>query len=419
MKQDKQKHEDMNVGALAGVRVIELGNTFAGPACGRLLADFGADVIKVEPPGGDPVRQMGKFHEGQSLLATSIQRGKRSISLDLKKAKARDILNELIKGADVVLENNRPGVMERLGFSYDTMKALNPRLVFLRISGYGQTGPKANEPGYGAICDAFAGVRHLTGDPDRAPSRVALPTTDYLTAVYGAFGIAMALFRRNFTGEGQQVDASLFESAFSMMEGDVPAYHKLGYVPIRQGPNLPNVAPNSLYPTRDGYVLIAANNDATFSRLASLVFAGQAIDAKFQSVKDRGDNAAELDALISSWTSKLSSLEVEQALVDKAVPVSRVNTLKEIFGEPHFAARQALLEVTHPKLGQVKQVGIAPKLSATPGHVRWAGHECGQDTIQILRDELGYDDSFITDLLTQQVAFTHTQATQGTMEAMA
>ena len=392
-------------GALDGVKVIELGNTFAGPACGRLLADFGADVIKVEPPGGDPVRQMGKFFAGQSLLATSIQRGKRSIALDLKKAQAREILAQLIRQADVVLENNRPGVMERLGFGYQAIKQLNPRVVFLRISGYGQDGPKANEPGYGAICDAYAGVRHLTGDPDRAPSRVALPTTDYLTAVYGAFGIAMALYRRHFTGEGQMVDASLFESAFSMMEGDVPAYQKLGYVPIRQGPNLPNVAPNSLYPTLDGYVLIAANNNATFDRLASLVFAGQTLDTRFASVKSRGENAEQLDALISDWTRNFSSEEVQNALVAKAVPVSRVNTLKEVFEDEHFKQRDALLSVSHPRLGEVTQVGISPKLSGTPGAVRWSGHECGQDTVQILKDELGYDDAQIETLIAGEIAF--------------
>jgi crotonobetainyl-CoA:carnitine CoA-transferase CaiB-like acyl-CoA transferase len=386
------------------VRVIELCNTFAGPACARLLADFGADVIKVEPLEGDPVRQMGLYADGVSLQAASIQRGKRSIALDLKSPEGKQILRDLLADADVMLENNRPGVMERLGFDYETLKAANRGLVMVRISGYGQTGPYAARPGYGAICDAFAGVRDLTGDPDRPPSRVALATTDYLTAVYSAFGTMMALFSRQTTGEGQVVDAALYEAAFSMMEGFVPAYDKLGHLPKRQGPNLPNVAPNSLYPTRDGFVLIAANNNATFERLLRAMQRDDLLaDPRFADLRLRGQHAAELDALIADWTRGHSGAEVEALMIAAEVPASRVFTLVDVFKDPHFQAREMLIDVAHPLLGSTRQMGIVPRLSATPGHVRRTGPEIGADSAAILAGELGYSPARIADLVERGV----------------
>ncbi|WP_423460095.1 CaiB/BaiF CoA transferase family protein [Ottowia sp. VDI28] len=400
-------------GPLAGVRVIELCNTFAGPACARMLADFGADVIKVEPPEGDPVRQMGMFAEGVSLQAVSIQRGKRSIAVDLKTPAGKQVLKELLAGADVMIENNRPGVMERLGFGWDAVHALNERLVMVRISGYGQTGPNAARPGYGAICDAFAGVRELTGDPDRPPSRVALATTDYLTAVYAAFGTMMALFHRQSSGRGQLVDAALYETAFSMMEGFVPAYEKLGHIPKRQGPNLPNVAPNSLYPTTDGYVLIAANNGPTWERLLGAIDRQDlAADPRFASVYLRGQNAAALDAGIAEWTSRFTGEEVEAAMLRAGVPSSRVFTLADVFRDPHFAARQMLVDVPHPVLGSTRQQGVVPKLSETPGHIRWSGHETGADSAGILSEVLGYGEETIQELLASGAVHTPAHQTE-------
>src|SRR3546814_816759 len=239
-------------GPLAGLKVVEICSTIAGPACARLLADFGAEVTKVEPLEGDGVRQMGKHVDDVSLYAATILRGKRSVSLDLKSEQGRAITRALIDRADILVENNRPGAMERLGLGYDTLSASNPGLVMVRISGYGQDGPYASRPGYGAICEAFGGVRHMTGDPDRPPARVALATTDYLTAVYAAFGAMMAIHERGRTGLGQVVDAALYETSFSQMEPYVPAFEKLGFVPKRVGPNLPTMAPNSLYPSADG-----------------------------------------------------------------------------------------------------------------------------------------------------------------------
>ncbi|MDO9435285.1 CaiB/BaiF CoA-transferase family protein [Hydrogenophaga sp.] len=387
-------------GPLKGVRVIELCNTFAGPACARMMADFGAEVIKVEPPDGDPVRQMGHFVDGISLQAVSIQRGKRSLVLDLKTPQGQQVLRDLLRDADVLIENNRPGVMERLGFGWDDVHALNPRVVMVRISGYGQTGPNASRPGYGAICDAFSGVRELTGDPDRPPSRVALATTDYLTAVYSAFGAMMALFHRQQSGRGQLVDAALYETGFSMMEGAVPAFEKLGLVPTRQGPNLPNVAPNSLYPTSDGYVLIAANNGPTWERLVRAIERPELlVDARFASVYQRGQNAAALDAIIALWTREHTGAEVEATMLRHDVPSSRVFTIADVFRDPHFAAREMLLDVPHPVLGSTRQQGIVPKLSETPGAVRWSGPEIGADSVQVLSEVLGYSTSAIQDLI--------------------
>ncbi|MCK9513472.1 MAG: CoA transferase [Pigmentiphaga sp.] len=391
----------MPAGALEGVRVVEICSTFAGPACARLLADFGADVIKLEPREGDPVRQLGDFADGVSLQGVSLMRGKRIIALDLKHPEGRAIAHDLIRKADILVENNRPGVMERLGFGYEELSRDNPGLVMVRISGYGQDGPNAQRPGYGAICEAFGGVRYLTGDPDRPPSRVALATTDYLTAVYAAFGAMMALFVRQRTGKGQVVDAALYETAFSMMEGLVPAYQKLGKVPFRNGPNLQAFAPNSLYPTADdSYVLIAANNKATYERLVAVMRQPHMLtDPRFATLRARAENMAAVDAEVTNWTRQHTGAGLEAMLNEAGVPVARVYSMADIFRDPHYKARDMLLDVPHPVLGTTVQTGIVPKLSATPGRVRHAGHETGADTEAILRDELGYDAARVAALL--------------------
>jgi len=391
-------------GPLAGIRVVEMCNTFAGPVCGRLMADFGADVIKVEPLDGDPVRQMGSFAQGVSLQAASILRGKRSLAMDLKRPEAKAIFEDLLQRADVLIENNRPGVLERLGFDPERLRRDHPRLVIVRISGFGQDGPYAARPGYGAICDAFAGIRDLTGDPDRPPSRVALATTDYLTAVYSAFGTMLALFHRQHSGQGQVVDAALFEAAFSQMEGHVPAFEKTGYLPQRQGAALPHVAPNNQYPTRDGFVLIAANNGSTWERLAEAIGRPDLLrDPRFLTVQLRGEHAAALDAEVAQWTRERTGAEVEALLLGKEVPVSRVCTIADAFTDSHFAARRALLQVAHPLLGSMTQIGIVPRLSETPGSVTHTGPNIGQDSVAILRDELGYEARRIEALLEEGV----------------
>ncbi len=388
---------------LSGLKVIEICSTIAGPACARLLADFGADVIKIEPREGDPVRQMGQHVGNISLYAASILRNKRSIVLDLKSPEGNAIAHELLAKADILVENNRPGVMERLGMGYEALSVRNPGLVMVRISGYGQTGPYSERPGYGAICEAVGGVRHLTGDPDRPPARVALATTDYLSSVYAAFGAMAAIHERNRSGRGQVVDVALTEAAFSQLEPVVPAYEKLGTVPKREGPNLPSMAPNSLYPTRDnGWVLIAANSNPTWKRLVILMQQPMLLtDPRFESIQQRGkpENMKAIDAIVGEWTKGFDAEPLEAMIRQGEVPCSRVNTIADIYQDPHFQAREMLLQVPHATLGHTTQSGIIPRLSATPGSVRRTGPDLGVDGVDILHSELGLDTSAIQKLL--------------------
>ena len=380
-------------GPLAGIKVVEICSTIAGPACTRLLADFGADVNKIEPPEGDPVRQMGQHVGDASLYAASILRNKRSIALDLKSLEGNAIARELVAKADILVENNRPGVMERLGLGYEAMSQRNPGLVMVRISGYGQTGPYAERPGYGAICEAVGGVRHMTGDPDRPPARVALATTDYLSSVYAAFGAMAAIHSRHSSGRGQVVDVALYEAAFTQMEPVVPAHEKLGLVPMREGSNLPSMAPNSSYPTRDGgWVLIAANSQPTWKRLvAAMQRPGLLTDPRFETIQVRGrpENMKALDALIADWTRGFDATPLEEMLRQAEVPTSRVYTIADIYADPHFRARAMLQQVAHPTLGHTTQSGIVPRLSGTPGSIRHTGPNLGANGAEILRSELG------------------------------
>ena len=379
-------------GPLTDLKVIEVCTTIAGPACARLLADFGADVIKIEPPEGDPVRQMGRHIDNVSLYAASILRNKRSVVLDLKTPQGREVAFELMARADIVVENNRPGVMERLGLGYEALSARNPGLVMVRISGFGQDGPYAQQPGYGAICEAVGGVRHMTGDPDRPPARVALATTDYLSSVYAAFGAMAAIHVRQHTGKGQVVDVALYEAAFTQMEPIVPAHDKLGIVPMREGANLPSMAPNSSYPARDGgWVLIAANSQPTWQRLVGLMQMPQLLtDPRFETIQVRGqpENMRAIDAIIADWSRGFDTTALVQMLQQAQVPATRVYTIADIFQDPHFQARQMLQQVPHPQLGHTVQAGIVPRLSATPGAIVHTGPTLGQDTAQVLQ-ELG------------------------------
>ena len=377
-------------GPLAGLKVVEIATTIAGPACARMLADFGAEVVKIEPPEGDPVRQMGYQVQGQSLYAASLLRNKRSVVLDLKLEADRKVARSLIDEADILVENFRPGVMERLGLGYEALARANPGLVMVRISGYGQDGPYASRPGYGAICEAVGGVRHMTGDPDRPPARVALATTDYLTATHAAFGAMAAIHERSRSGLGQVVDVALYETAFTQMEPVVPTHDKLGIVPMREGPNLPSMAPNSSYPTRDGgFVLIAANSNPTFERLVRLMGQPELLqDPRFASIRVRGErpHMQALDAIVAAWTCLHDGPTLEAMLLQAEVPSTRVYTIADIFQDPHFAARQMLPKVPHPVLGHTVQSGVVPRLSATPGGIRHTGPALGADTEAVRRE---------------------------------
>jgi crotonobetainyl-CoA:carnitine CoA-transferase CaiB-like acyl-CoA transferase len=389
-------------GPLAGLKVIEICTTIAGPACTRLLGDFGADVIKIEPPEGDPVRQMGQHVGDVSLYAASILRNKRSVALDLKTPGGRELAFQLIARADILVENNRPGVLERLGLGYEALSARNPGLVMVRISGYGQTGPYAERPGYGAICEAVGGVRHMTGDPDRPPARVALATTDYLSSVYAGFGAMAAIHARASTGKGQVVDVALYEAAFTQMEPIVPAHEKLGVVPMREGSNLPSMAPNSSYPTRDGgWVLIAANSQPTWRRLVALMRQPELLtDPRFETIQARGrpENMKDIDALIADWTRQHDAEPLEALLREGEVPTTRVYTIADIYADPHFRARDMLQAVPHPVLGHTTQSGVVPRLSATPGGIRHTGPDLGADTCAVLAEDLGLSTERIAEL---------------------
>lgn len=382
-------------GPLTGYRVLELCSTIAGPACTRLFADFGAEVIKVEPPEGDSVRQIGLPDEGIALFAASILRNKRAVTIDLKTARGRELVLRLAAGCDLVVENFRPGTLERLGLGYEALSAHNPGLVLVRISGYGQSGPRREMPGYGAICEAFGGVRHLIGDPEQPPPRVAAPVVDYLSAAYAAYGAVLALLERQRSGRGQIVDCALYEAAFSMLEASVPAYDRFGYVPNREGSRLPYMAPNNLYPTRDGgYVLIAANNDATFRRLMHTIDRAALLDdPRYATINSRWAHVDALDAEIGAWTAARDAAEVSARLDAAGVPCSRVYTLADAAHDPHYAARQMLLRAPHAHFGELLQVGIVPKLSATPGAVRWSGPELSADTRAVLAERLGLSDA--------------------------
>lgn len=383
--------KDTGAGPLKGLRVIELGSTVAGPFCARLMADFGADVIKVEQPEGDAVRSMGTRREGQSLYGASILRNKRLVSINMRQEQGRDLVRKLCIGADIVVENFRPGTLERWGLGYEDLSKENAGLVLVRISGFGQTGPYSSRSGYGVVGEAVSGLREITGDPDRPPPRVATSLTDYITGLYGAFGAMMALVERNRTGIGQVVDSALYESAFSFMEPHVPAFQQLGQVAQRAGSRLPGNTPNSIYPTGDNrFVVIAAASDPVFRRLATAIGKPELSENPlFATAVARAKNEDECDLIITEWTRSKSVEEIENELLAANVPAARIYTMEDIFADPHFRERDMLVDVEDPKLGDVTMAGVVPKLSGTPGEIWRVGAQCGEDTYDVLGEELG------------------------------
>jgi crotonobetainyl-CoA:carnitine CoA-transferase CaiB-like acyl-CoA transferase len=375
-------------GPLAGCRVLELGSTASGPFATRVLADFGADVVKVEATEGDPIRALSDEVDGKSLYAATICRNKRIVSLDLRSREAQDLVRRMVPRFDVVVENFRPGTLERWGLGWDDLRKLRPDLVMTRISGYGQTGPYAGKPGYGVIAEAMSGLRHLIGDPDRPPSRVAMPLTDYVTGLYAVIGTLMAVHARERTGQGQFVDVSLLESAFSFMEAYVPMFDKTGKSGMRSGSRLPKSAPNTLFPTRDGeHVHVAALADAVFKRLATLMGHPElATDPRFATQAARNENEALIEGIVADWTSSRTLADVLQACDANDVPATRIYTMQDIFEDPHFRARGMLVRAPDDNMGEVTLAGVVPKLSGTPGRIRWSGRRVGQDTREVLRE---------------------------------
>jgi crotonobetainyl-CoA:carnitine CoA-transferase CaiB-like acyl-CoA transferase len=392
--------------------VLELGSTVAAPFCGRLFADFGAEVIKVESLEGDTVRTMGRHKDGRSLYAASILRNKRLLAVDLSKPEGRDIVRRLADISDVVVENFRPGRLEQWELGYEQLSANNPGLVLVRISGYGQTGPYRGRPGYGVTCEAVSGLRELTGDPDRPPSRVAVSLTDEVTALYAAFGAMMALWRRQSTGRGQVVDAALYEAAFSLTEPHVPAYGALGAIAKRAGSRLPDNAPNNLYPSKDGgYVHITAITRALFARLAEVMGRPElATDDEFATADARARNQQALDTLIGEWTGSLPLRKLEETLIQAGIPAARIYRMDDIFQDEHFREREMLVEMADEVLGKVVLPGIVPKLSEDRGSVRRAGGPIGADTEDVLRELLRLDEAEIRRLSSDGVVRQHGNA---------
>jgi crotonobetainyl-CoA:carnitine CoA-transferase CaiB-like acyl-CoA transferase len=375
--------------------VIELGSTVAGPFCGRLLADFGAEVIKVEPAEGDPVRTMGKRFHGKSLYAASIFRNKSLISVDLRKPEGQQVIRDLVAKSDVLVENFRPGGLEKWGIGYEQLSKINPGLVMVRISGFGQDGPYSQRAGYGVIGEAVSGLRHLTGDPDRPPARVAVSMTDYITGLYAAFGATMALLARGRSGRGQYIDAALYECAFSFMEPWIPAYEKLGHIANRTGSRLPESTPNNLYATADGsFIHVTAMGNAVFQRLVTAMGQpGLASDPRFAAATARSENHEEIDDLIGQWTASKPLAELERILEAAAVPATRIFTIADIFGDRHYQARGSIAHAPDAHFGTVAMANVVPRLSQTPGAIRHAGHDIGADTRDVLTGLLGLTDA--------------------------
>ena len=373
---------------MADLRVIEMGQLLAGPFCGQLLADFGAEVIKVEPPDqGDPMREWGREKaDGQSLWWPVVARGKQSVTINLRDARGQELVRELIGGADIVVENFRPGTLERWGLGWDVLHALNPRLILVRVSGYGQTGPYASRPGYGAIGEAMGGLRAVIGEPDRPPARAGISIGDTLAAIFACVGTLVALHARDRTDEGQVVDSALYEATLAVMESLIPEYAISDYIRPRTGSILPNVSPANAYPTADGAEhLISGNQDTVWRRLADAMGRPElGDDERFATHNARGANQAELDGLISEWTSTMSAEALGELLNDHNVPNGKIYTAPDMLNDPHFAAREAIVKLAHPILGEFPMQNVVPKLSATPGEVRWVGPELGEHTDEVL-----------------------------------
>jgi formyl-CoA transferase len=363
--------ENGNVLPLDDLRVIELGVLVAGPFCGQLLGDFGAEVIKVEDPGiGDPMRQWGQEKPyGTSLWWPVVARNKKSVTADLRTEAGQDIVRRLIATADVLIENFRPGTLEKWGLSPESLWEINPRLVITRVTGFGQTGPYSQRAGYGSIGEAMGGIRYVTGEPDRPPSRAGISLGDSLAAMFATLGTLVSLHQRDRSGRGQIVDSAIYEAVLGMMESLIPEWQIAGYQRQRTGPTLPNVSPSNAYPTLDGeMILIAANQDTVFRRLAAAMGRPDlATDERYATHGARGQHMEELDGIIAEWSSTVAADDLLAMLHEGGVPAGRIFRAKDMFADPQFAARDAIVKLTHPDLGEFAMHNVFPRLSETPG----------------------------------------------------
>ena len=394
-------------GPLCDLRVIEMGSLLAGPFAAQLLGDFGAEVIKVEPPNvGDPMRAWGRHKpQGKSLWFPVIARNKKSVTLDLRRQEGQAIARDLIAGADVLVENFRPGTLEKWGLGPDELHAVNPKLVMVRVSGYGQTGPYSSRAGFGSIGEAVGGLRALSGEPGQPPVRVGVSIGDMLAGTLGALGAMMALFSVLKSGEGQVVDISLYEAVLTYMESMIPEYALAGQIRERSGSVLPGIAPSNIYPALSDaglegeWVVIGANGENVFRRLVAEMGQPELADhADYNSHETRGRNMGTLDDLIAAWTSGLRASEVVARLEAAGVPASKMYTARDMLADPHFTARGSIVTLPHPTLGDFPMQGVVPRLSATPGSVRTLGPELGQHNAEVYGDLLGLSSERLSEL---------------------
>ena len=382
--------------ALSDLRVLEMGQLLAGPFCGQLLADFGAEVIKIEAPGiGDPMRQWGREKpHGKSLWWPVVARNKKSLTLNLREKDGQDIVRKLIENTDILIENFRPGTMERWNLSYEELSKINPRLVMVRVTGFGQTGPYSKRAGYGAIGEAMGGLRYVVGDPSSQPSRMGISIGDELAAVHACMGAMFAIHARERTGKGQVVDSAIYEAVLNMMESLVTEYDVAGYVRERTGAILPNVSPSNVFDTFDDkLLLIAANQDTVFKRLAEAMGRPElAEDERYATHSARGKYQKELDGLINEWTRTLPLNDLEERMNEFGVPCGLIYKAQDMLEDEHFKAREAIVDVEHPDFGLIKMQNVAPRLSDTPGAVRHVGPTLGEDNDYVLSELLGFDD---------------------------
>jgi crotonobetainyl-CoA:carnitine CoA-transferase CaiB-like acyl-CoA transferase len=384
----------MGQGALDGLRLIELGQLIAGPFCGQLMADHGAEVIKIEPPAkpgevanGDPMRQWGR---AQPLWFPVVARNKKTITLNLRAPEGQAIVKRLVAKSDFLLENFRPGTMEKWGLGWDALAAENPGLIMIRVSGFGQTGPYAPRAGYGSIGEAMGGIRNLAGDPSTPPSRVGLSIGDSLAATFACLGAMMALHHRHRTGQGQVVDSAIYEAVLAMMESTVPEYTEAGFIRERTGSILPGVAPSNAYPCRDGSIIIGANQNSVWARMAEAMGRPElATDPRYATHGARGERQAELDDLISAWTAERTAAEVLALMEEHGVPAGKIYKAPDMLEDPHFAARDALVHVPHPDYARLVMQNVFPRLSATPGAIQWPGQPMGAFNEEIYGELLG------------------------------
>ncbi len=384
---------DASGSALDGIHVLELGSFIAGPFAGQLLGDLGADVIKVEPPSGDPMRSWGECVDGRSLWWPAIARNKRSVVIDLRTDAGRELAAELAANVDVVIENFRPGLLAEWGLDYGTLVAGNPGVILAHVSGYGQTGPRRSEPGFGALGEAVGGVRYTTGDPTTPPARCGISLGDSLAAMFTVVGVLSALVERHRSGRGQEIDTAIYEAVMALMESTVADWEIAGVQRERAGGVLKGVAPSGAYPTADGReVMIAANADAIFARLTQAMGEPQlADDDRYRTHADRAEHQAVLDAHLATWTATVPADMLVQLLQEHRVPTGFVNRASELATDPHIAARGMVQRLAAGFERDVPMTGVVPKLSRTPGSIRSVGPDLGEHTDAVLAELAGCD----------------------------